>query len=104
MYAAYLRRKAAEDLERYRLAITGGVWANSNYDGKDSPRGKILEDMDMHIKNTVDKIYGVNQMEASELRADPLFAKALEWDDDGLRLVVEGSEPEEPATSEYDQG
>jgi hypothetical protein len=76
-YSAFVKRKAAEELEQTRLALTAGIWANSNYDTeKGDPRGEFIQGVQDSVEEKIATIYGVapeeDQFEIDE--SDPFWA------------------------------
>jgi hypothetical protein len=60
LYSAFVKRKAAEELEQTRLALTAGIWANSNYDQeKGDPRGEFIKGVQDSVDEKIATIYGV---------------------------------------------
>jgi hypothetical protein len=71
MYTAYVKRKAAEELETYKMAMIGGVWSNSNWDGEEgkNPRQQFIEELEEQVNKKIGTIYGMAQ-EKDEFEID----------------------------------
>jgi hypothetical protein len=79
-YAAFLKRKAAEEIERMKVALTTGIWANSNYDSEkqDNPRQKFIEALEDDVQKKIATIYGYSvEPEEYEIDAEDPFWAAM---------------------------
>jgi hypothetical protein len=63
LYATFVKRKASEELERYKLAVIGGAWSNSNFDTDDNtnPRQNFIEQLENDVNDRIATIYGMAQ-------------------------------------------
>lgn len=46
-----------ESMEARKVAIISGLYANTNLDGKDSPRQKMINDMEESFKQAIAELY-----------------------------------------------
>lgn len=77
LYATFVKRKAAEELEAYKLQLIGGIWSNSNWDSdKDNPRQEFIETISKDVEDKIGIIYGMKpeQDEAEIDETDPFWS------------------------------
>lgn len=81
-YAAFVKRLTVEEIAERKLVIIGGLWANSNYDGKDVDRMEIIKKVEeAHDQAALQLKYGVQQEKDAESefgefdRNNPFFGK-----------------------------
>lgn len=74
-YSAFVKRKAAEELEKYKMAMTTGAWANTNMDphkeGEEGSRPKFIEHLEDEVNNKIATIYGMAPPKEEEYEIDP---------------------------------
>lgn len=71
LYRAFVRRKTVEELEERKLAITAALYANSNWDDKDSPRDQVIEGLEESTQDAIAKVYGMVPTIEEEFEIDP---------------------------------
>jgi hypothetical protein len=66
LYAAYVRRKASEELKERRSLELAAVWGNSNYDGENNKiRNQLANSIDERFTRAIHMIYGEETEEES---------------------------------------
>lgn len=59
-YGAFVKRKAAEELEKHRLAMISGIWGNTNFDEEQgTARQKFVEALQESVDDKIATIYGM---------------------------------------------
>ena len=77
MYAAYTKRKMAEELTLRKMSLVAALYSNPNYDEKEADRPGAIRQIDDMFKEAYASIYpskirtgGVHQ---DPLKTDPFF-------------------------------
>ena len=117
MYTAFVKRKAAEELEYTKLALTAGIWANSNYDQeKGDPRQEFITSVQDSVDEKIGIIYGMAP-EKDETEIDPnapfwsamyrglekMHGTAKPTKDEVERAIAEFESGSDDVKIEYDQ-
>jgi hypothetical protein len=75
LYAAFVKRKAAEELEKQKLALMTGIWGNSNYDpqkeGEEGARPKFIEALESDVNKKIAILYGMAPPQEEEFEINP---------------------------------
>jgi len=71
-FSAHAKRMAMERVHGIKEAMTGGVWANSNYD-EDNVRADLLRKIDMFVEQATHAIYSEDDEEELDMN-DPFLA------------------------------
>lgn len=112
MYEAHSKRKAIEKITRLKEAMITGVWANSNYDaakkGQESPRSRILADIDERFDKAIAMIDGKTEDEYSGFdREDPFFSAMdvpqISYGEDGPEIAAKRESTVDDFEMEFDQ-
>jgi hypothetical protein len=111
MYSMHVRRRREEAIERRRLAMVAGLWANSNLDDESDTRSQKLREVDETFDEMIGDLYGAaREPELGEIEeGDPLFGKLGETvyrepltDEERERELTRQRETERP-TLDIDQ-
>lgn len=78
-YAAFARRKVADELSQRRSLEIAALWGNPNLDTEDDPRlrQKIMQEVDEQISRAIARLYGA-EVEDDEPDMDDPFWQAAE--------------------------
>lgn len=80
LYAAFAKRKIADELAERRSMEMAAVWGNMNYDSQENPeiRQKIMGVIDKQYSTAIDVLYGaIPPEQAVEIDEDDPFWKAM---------------------------
>jgi hypothetical protein len=72
MYAAMVKRQAAEEITRRKLMLVSALYANTNYDEKEARRNEVLREIEQSFDEAVDVLYGGGPVE-EETKGNPFF-------------------------------
>lgn len=73
MYAAMIKRQAADDVNRRKLLLISSLYANPNYDEREAKRPEVIQRIEEDFTSAVDALYGAAPLPEEEIKGIPFF-------------------------------
>ena len=98
-YAAFVKRRVVEGLNRRKEAMVQALWANSNYDDEKGTRENAIQEIETSFQEAIDSVNGPPEPEIEIDKSNPFFAamdknmkkldEAVAKSDGTMKAVVE---------------